>query len=516
MTLSQGDLPDQPRDPAVDPPDAPVGRPSYRPMPRPRSPPPWSHDCARGVRHAVLAPGSRSAPLAFALHAAEAAGRLRLHTRFDERSAGFLALGIAAVTHGPVVVVTTSGTAVAHLHPAVMEADHRGLPLVLLTADRPARMRGTQANQTTDQVGVYGRAARLAVDLEPGSPAPGEGGGGEGEGRSRPGGKGGSGETGALPDEAAQVARWQQVVDRVVATALGRLPAEDGGSGDAGPVQLNVQLTEPLVPDVADGWSTPVPGPAPTSPTASATPSPATGPAAPDAGSAATTEPDDRTPPEHRTATWRDLRDRGDRADLLDHGPRTVVVAGDDAGPPARILAERNGWPLLAEPTSGSRTGDNAIRTYRLLLADPQLRGGIERVVVCGHPTLSRPVTRLISDPAVEVVAVRNATGWTDPGRVVSRRLRWPVEVAGGPGRGPGDGADETHRVDPDDAAGPPTGRGSTRGATVTGRSAAASTGCSRSGRASPRRRSPAPSPPRCRPAACWSSGRPTRCATWT
>ncbi len=71
--------------------------------------------------------------------------------------------------------------------------------------------------------------------------------------------------------------------------------------------------------------------------------------------------------------------------------PRTVVVAGDDAGPPARVLAEAAGWPLLAEPTSGSRTGDSAIRTYRLLLADPELAGRIQQVVVFGHPTLSPP-----------------------------------------------------------------------------------------------------------------------------
>ncbi|MGA9749659.1 MAG: thiamine pyrophosphate-dependent enzyme, partial [Nocardioides sp.] len=93
---------------------------------------------------------------------------------------------------------------------------------------------------------------------------------------------------------------------------------------------------------------------------------------------------------------------------------------------------EQGGWPLLAEPTSGSRTGDNAIRTYRLLLGDdgPEtLRGRIERVIVAGHPTLSRPVTRLISDPSVEVVALRNATGYTDPGHRVSRVLDGEVEV---------------------------------------------------------------------------------------
>ena len=108
-----------------------------------------------GVREVVLAPGSRNAPLAFAVDDAAAAGLLRLHTRVDERTAGFLALGLAR-NRGAAAVVCTSGTAVANLHPAVLEAAHAGVALVAVTADRPARLRGTGANQTTDQVGVFG------------------------------------------------------------------------------------------------------------------------------------------------------------------------------------------------------------------------------------------------------------------------------------------------------------------------------------------------------------------------
>lgn len=314
-----------------------------------------------GVAHVVLAPGSRSAALGFALHDAATAGRLTLHTRIDERSAGFLALGLAATGRSPVAVVTTSGTAVANLHPAVLEAAHRGLPLLVLSADRPAHLRGTQANQTTDQVHIFGTATRLDVDVPPGAPH---------------------------LDQQAQVASWRALACRALEAARGH------GDTPAGPVQLNLQLVEPLVPGTPDGWSAPIGGRADGAPWQE--------PAAPDP-----TDPS-----------------------ILEHNPRTVVVAGDDAGPPARILAERNGWPLFAEPTSGSRTGDNAIRTYRLLLGDADLRDRIERVVVCGHPTLSRPVTRLISSPAVEVVAVRNATGYTDPGHRVSRLLEWPVEVS--------------------------------------------------------------------------------------
>ena len=114
---------------------------------------------AAGVEHLVLCPGSRSAPLAFASYDAAEAGRITLHTRIDERTAGFLALGLAKGSHRPAVVFCTSGTAAANLHPAVLEAAHAGVPLVVITADRPASMRGTGANQTTDQVGLFGEAA---------------------------------------------------------------------------------------------------------------------------------------------------------------------------------------------------------------------------------------------------------------------------------------------------------------------------------------------------------------------
>jgi 2-succinyl-5-enolpyruvyl-6-hydroxy-3-cyclohexene-1-carboxylate synthase len=305
-----------------------------------------------GVRDVVLAPGSRSAALAFAAH--DCLGRLRLHTRIDERSAGFLALGIARTSRRPVVVVTTSGTAVANLHPAVLEASHAGIPLVLLTADRPARLRGANANQTTDQVGILSGAVRDRADLPAAHP--------------------GSGEV-----ERRQVASWRAVAARSAATARGRL------GGRPGPVHLNVQFEEPLTPGTGDGWGIALDG---------------------------------RPEQEPWMLPGRPLRADPDELDPL---PRTVVVAGDDAGPPARVLAEAAGWPLLAEPTSGSRTGGAVIRCYRLLLGDEELTGRIQRVVVFGHPTLSRPVGRLLARDDVEVVAVTGPSGWSDPGLHVSR-----------------------------------------------------------------------------------------------
>src|SRR5690606_947467 len=120
-----------------------------------------------GVREVVLAPGSRSAPLAYAVQQAERAGRLRLHVRVDERSAGFLALGLAKISRRPAVVITTSGTAVANLHPAVLEAHHASVPLIVLSADRPDELRGTGANQTTVQPGIFAGAVRWEHDLTP-------------------------------------------------------------------------------------------------------------------------------------------------------------------------------------------------------------------------------------------------------------------------------------------------------------------------------------------------------------
>ena len=120
---------------------------------------------AGGVQHIVVAPGSRSAPVARAAAAAEAAGDLDLHVRLDERSAGFLALGLAKASGSPAAVVCTSGTAVANLFPAVVEARNAGVPLAVITTDRPPDRRGRGAPQTIDQVDIFGRYPLLSVDL---------------------------------------------------------------------------------------------------------------------------------------------------------------------------------------------------------------------------------------------------------------------------------------------------------------------------------------------------------------
>lgn len=121
---------------------------------------------AGGVREVVLAPGSRSAPLALALADAERQGAVRLHVRIDERSAAYLALGLARGSGSPVAVVTTSGTAAVNLHPAIVEAAYAGVPLVAVTADRPGALRGSGANQTIDQRELYGSDVVTWIDLE--------------------------------------------------------------------------------------------------------------------------------------------------------------------------------------------------------------------------------------------------------------------------------------------------------------------------------------------------------------
>lgn len=166
-----------------------------------------------GVREVVLCPGSRNAPLAFALEAADREGRLRLHMRIDERTAGFLAVGLAIAGGRPVPVVMTSGTAVANLGPAVLEANYARQPLVVLSANRPYEMLGTGANQTVEQLGLFGSQVRATISL------------------------------GLAEDDAGQNSQWRSAVCRVLAAARGTR------SGNAGPVHFDIPLREPLVPD---------------------------------------------------------------------------------------------------------------------------------------------------------------------------------------------------------------------------------------------------------------------------
>jgi 2-succinyl-5-enolpyruvyl-6-hydroxy-3-cyclohexene-1-carboxylate synthase len=118
-----------------------------------------------GITDAVISPGSRNAPLSLALVTAQDLGLIKLHIRIDERTAAFYALGLAKATNRPVPVICTSGTAVANYHPAVLEASHSNISLFVITADRPAELRRTGANQTTEQARIFGKAVRYFSDV---------------------------------------------------------------------------------------------------------------------------------------------------------------------------------------------------------------------------------------------------------------------------------------------------------------------------------------------------------------
>jgi 2-succinyl-5-enolpyruvyl-6-hydroxy-3-cyclohexene-1-carboxylate synthase len=315
-----------------------------------------------GVRDVVVAPGSRSQALALAAAELERVGAIRLHVRIDERGAAFLALGTAVESGRPAVVITTSGTAVANLHPAVLEAHHSGVPLIICSADRPAELRGIRSNQTTMQPGIFAGAVRLERDVT----AP----------------QGYQGEA----DAAARLAR------DAVAAALGR---DSGGEfvphPGPGPVHLNLQYREPLSAVL-------------------------TLDEAPERSVA--TEHVDRAGSRGEVSSSAGP----DAATLIEPGPRTIVVAGAGAGPDAEEFARAGGWPLIAEVTSGAHFGPNLVVAYRELLRQPGFGDLVERVVVFGHPTLSREVPALVQRDGVETIVVA-PTGieWYNPGHRVQQ-----------------------------------------------------------------------------------------------
>ena len=346
---------------------------------------------AESVREVVLCPGSRSAPLAEALADAADAGHLRLRVVLDERSAGFIALG-AARAHALnghsrcAAVVTTSGTAVSNLHPAVSEADAAGIPLLVISADRPHELVGTGASQTTEQTGLFSPALRLGVDLPADLAA----------------------DLGGCAADAAIAGQ----VRRAVAAATGTL------SRDPGPAQINARFRPPLTAqDAAEGAVPAAPVP----------PSPPMVPAARAAVLAGAPEASAGQPAGRGSSTQ----------------GRGIVVAGDTAHPAvgslARSLAEHLDWPLLAEPTSQARSGPQALSRYAELLGTPAgrvLAEQAEHLLVLGHPSLSRSVTALLGREDLDITVLTERARWTD----VSGRARRVVPMDG-PDHEPADAA---------------------------------------------------------------------------
>jgi 2-succinyl-5-enolpyruvyl-6-hydroxy-3-cyclohexene-1-carboxylate synthase len=308
-----------------------------------------------GLREVVLAPGSRSTPLAMAFFEAGQQQRLRLHVRIDERSASFTALGLAKASRRPVAVLCTSGTAAANFHPAVIEADESGVPLLVLTADRPPELRGIGANQAIDQVKLYGSAVRWFCEV--GLP------------EARPG----------------MVGYWRSLACQAWAHAAGRV----GGLG--GPVHLNLPFREPLVPADGEDWPEPLAGRP--------------------GGRPWTRLVDQNAPGEELALPWTE---------------RGVLVCGDgDYDAPALVeLAERAGWPVLAEPSSGARRGPNALSAYQYLLATPEFVRAHQPdlIVAAGRPGLSRAQSAFLGAGSARrhVVLAQGPGRWADPQRAAT------------------------------------------------------------------------------------------------
>lgn len=293
-----------------------------------------------GVRDFVICPGSRCAPLTYALAALAQAGVVRTHVRLDERSAAFFALGLAKsgiykgeeAAYTPVALVVTSGTAVAELHAGLLEAFHCGIPLIALTADRPRAARGTGANQTTWQEGIFGTACPVALDID------------------------------ASEDDLSAAK------DR-----LGAALAQAGGQGESRrgqrcPLHINLGFAPPLV--TSNTWQIPAELLAHPSDKDVSAPSSLVSLTTPLAADGAETTP---------------------RKNV-----KTLVVLADQCPPQVAQAAQKWGLPVLAEPTVTLKPG-NVVQIAHTPQVLPALAGEIEQIIIAGHATLSRPISALLS-----------------------------------------------------------------------------------------------------------------------
>jgi 2-succinyl-5-enolpyruvyl-6-hydroxy-3-cyclohexene-1-carboxylate synthase len=322
-----------------------------------------------GVRHAVIAPGSRSTPLALALWRAQG---IEARVVIDERSAGFHALGAAQATGTPVAVLCTSGTAAANLHSAICEADESAVPLIVLTADRPPELRGIGAGQTIDQLKLYGSAVRWFCEV----------------------GTHDAGDAGLL--------HYRSTACRAYAVAA--------GDPRPGPVHLNLPWREPLGDAPAAGEVTAISELA----------------LAGRAGRPLTAVPrSGAVPPSD------ELLDAM-ASHIRDH-PRGLIVCGRqlDSGlaEPVASLAAASGYPILAEPTSQLRFGphdrSNVVARYGPIAAAPLGELEPESIVRFGEMPTSKPLRiwlRLLEAAAQHVIDPDR--GWNEPTRHAETILR--------------------------------------------------------------------------------------------
>lgn len=313
-----------------------------------------------GVTNAVVSPGSRSTPMALAL-----ADRpeIDVQVHVDERSAAFVALGIGLATRMPAVVLTTSGTAAVELHPAVVEAHQAAVPLLVVTADRPPELHHVGAAQTVDQTHLFGGAVRLFVEPGP-------------------------------PDFAGRGA-WRSLGARAVVESLGTA----GTSRTPGPVHLNLAFREPLIGEVRDlpaGRPSGEPWHRASLPGQLGSTNLAVG-------------------PDHALST---LTVDGSSV-------RGLIVAGAGCGEADIVLraAEQLGWPVLADPRSGCRTGHPlVITTVDTWLRDQSLAAELtpDLVIRLGEPLASKVVATWLAGSGATQVAVERYGRWFDPDRTAT------------------------------------------------------------------------------------------------
>ncbi len=339
----------------------------------------FAEELARcGLRHAVLSPGSRSTPLALALWRQ---AEIETSVIVDERSAAFFALGAAQATGAPVALLCTSGTAAANYHPAVCEADHAAVPLLVLTADRPPELRGVGSGQAIDQIKLYGDSVRWFCEV------------------------------GSHEADDDGLLHLRSTACRAFAAAR--------GEPRPGPVHLNFPLREPLAPTLVEGAVT------------------ATDPLAlagrGERPLTAVTPYDD----EPSTFLLEEI------AKHIGESRAGVIVAGRQLDPelrePLAHLAAVAGMPILAEPTSQLRCGphdrSHVVTTYDLLLRDEAFREAAapDLVLRFGELPTSKPLRSWLAESGADQIVVDPHAGWHEPTRRAAALLRAdPTELAAG------------------------------------------------------------------------------------
>jgi 2-succinyl-5-enolpyruvyl-6-hydroxy-3-cyclohexene-1-carboxylate synthase len=339
----------------------------------------FAEELARcGLRHAVISPGSRSTPLALALWRQE---EIETTVIVDERSAAFFALGAAQAGGAPVAILCTSGTAAANFHPAVCEADHSAVPLLVLTADRPPELRGIGAGQAIDQLKLYGSSVRWFCEV------------------------------GTHEADDDGLVHYRATACRGFAAAR--------GEPRPGPVHLNFPLREPLAPLSQDDAVT------------------ATDPLAlngRDTRPLTAVTPIDLEPSQF-------LLD--EVAGHIVEAEIGVIVAGRQLDPelrePLAHLARVAGYPILAEPTSQLRCGPHdrsyVVTAYDLLLRDERFRADAcpDLILRFGEMPTSKPLRSWLTESGADQIVVDPLGDWNDPTRRATALLRAdPTELAAG------------------------------------------------------------------------------------